>query len=439
MIKRLKSKLFISLLSVAIIAVVGAFQVHASTVLAGLFSSRQILISVTPAPSVTPSPTPAWTMTQKIAEAKVLLAGAKPGVFGDPITYTEQRYSLSGKTTDKQIKEPEKEIALAVLNTETGEVKTFMIRKRGGDLIAPAGWQIEVLQRPSGIRWNGWNTAYMITSPANYIVIGNVYPDETDKKVAQKNKANKTVYVTQRTVEYRYYVPYGPDLHTSGLAEIGQSYTKNMVQQALNELRSANVGSRAMPGQLVADVFGQHGSFFEHIPLLEQTDMTEFQIDPANTIERAQVIIGANGPGAFNATCNNSSACGWLQFTPGTYATMVKTYPSANLIKDFRSGAADHMNSMKAAILLYDENLRALIKVQGDQVVNDSKLEEYLASSYNGAPQWVHKTLKASILSGIQDWINALTPKTGGLKDETKGYLVKLRWLNQQSALSQKY
>ncbi len=433
MISKLKSKLSIGILCVSLLVVVGAFQVQANT---GLFSVRQIVISVTPTISATPTPTPTWTFVQKIAEAKELLKNAKPGVFGEPITYTEQRYSALGKSTNKDIKEPEKEIALALLNTVTGDIKTLMIRKRGADLIAPQGWQIEVLQRPSGIRWNGWNTAFMVTSPANYAVIGNVYPDEKDTKVAQKNKAKKTVYITQRTVEYRYYVPYGPDLHSFGLAEIGQSYTKNMVQQALNDLRVAGVVSRALPGQLVADVFGQRGSYFEHIPLLEQTDMTEFQIDPVNTIERAQVIIGANGPGAFNATCNTSSACGWLQFTPPTYAAMIKNYPAANLVKDFKSGAADHMNSMKAAILLYDENLRALMKVQGDQIVNDPKIEEYLASAYNGAPRWVHKTLAASLVAGIQDWINALTPKTGGLKDETKGYLVKLRWLNQNPSLT---
>ncbi len=436
MIKHFRSKLVLSIICVAIAAVIGALQVDAST-LSGFFTSRQIIITVTPIPTATPTPT--WTVTQKIQEAKELLKDAQPGVFGDPITYTEQRYSASGKSSIKQIKEPEKEIAIAALNTDTGEIKTFMIRKRGGDLIAPAGWQMDVLQRPSGIRWNGWNTAYMISQPQHYVVIGNVYPDETDKKVAQKKPASpagrngKTVYVTQRTVQYRYYVPYGPDLHTTGLAQIGQTYTQSMVTQALNELRVAGVESHAFPNNLVANIFASHANFFEHIPLLEQTDMSEFQIDPVNTVERAQVIIGANGPGAFNATCNNSSACGWLQFTPATYKMIHDGYPAAKLIDDFKSGAADHANSMKAAILLYDSNLLGLIKSQGPQVVNDPKLEEYLASSYNGAPRWVRSTLAAALLNGIQDWINALTPKTGGLKDETKGYLVKLRWLQQHS------
>lgn len=421
-------------------AVVGSLQVYAESIpaLTGMFASREIIVNPTPVRTATPVPTPTWTITQKISEAQALLKDAQPGVFGEPITYTEQRFSGAiGKLSSnlKTIKEPEKEIALAVLNTQTGEVKKLVIRKRGAELITPSGWTIEVLQRPSGIRWNGWNTAYYISQPSNHVVIGNVYPDEKDTQVVQK-KNGKKVYTTQRTVTYRSYVPYGPDLHAQGLAEIGKTYTKDMVVRALADLRSAGVMSRAIPGTLVADIFTEYPEFFQNIPLLEHTDLTEFQIDPKNTIERAYVIIGANGSGAFNATCNTSSACGWLQFTPPTYKAMIKNYPTAQLMKDFKLGAADHLNSMKAAIVLYDENLKALIAVQGSQVISDPKLEEYLASSYNGAPRWVHKTLRASVLSGITDWINALTPKTGGLKDETKGYMVKLRWLNQDKALS---
>ena len=55
---------------------------------------------------------------------------------------------------------------------------------------------------------------------------------------------------------------------------------------------------------------------------------------------------------------------------------------------------------------------------------------------YGGAPGWFYKPLTASILGGIQDWVNALTSKTGGLKDETKGYLVKLRWLQEHQSSS---
>ena len=413
------------------------FRANAYTLpsLKKLFTNQEISVLITPLPTPLPNPVPTWTMTQKILEAKELLKNIQTTlkVGAQSISYSESRFtSVNGKImpTLRNFKEPEKEIGLAVLNFTTGDIKIIIITKRGADLIAPVSWNIDILQRPNGIRWNGRNTAYRINLPVQYVVIANVYPNEKDTTVAQK-KNGKTIYITKRVITYNLYAPYSPDLHTSELVKSGQEYTSAVITKAFADLRSAGVKSRSVPIALVADVFASRSYFFSRIPLLEQTDLTEFEIDPQNTIERAQVIIGANQDQAFNTTCNSSSACGWVQFTPGTYATIVKDYPSAKLVKDFKSGAADHVNSMKAAILLYDENLKGLINLNGSKVLNDPRLEEYLASSYNGAPRHVYTTLKAAILGGLEDWISALTPKTGGLKDETKGYLVKLRYLQQ--------
>ncbi len=397
--------------------------------LTNLFSQKQIEIII-PSPTAPPVP---WTISQKITEAENLLKGVTLTVGDNDIAYTETRYTLvNGKLapTVKNFKEPEKQIALAVLDTVSGQIQIVTIVKHGADLIAPPGWNINILQRLSGIIWNGWNTAYKINVPAHSVVIANVYPNETDTKIAQKQKG-KTVYVTQRTIDYELYAPYSPDLHSSELVKSGAGYTAAVIARAFDDLRVAGVKSRAVSGALVADVFASHSEFFGHIPLLEQTDLTEFEIDPQNTVERAQVIIGANQDQAFGTTCSSSSACGWLQFMPSTYATIVRDYPSAKLIKDFKTGAADHLNSMKAAVLLYDENLNGLIKTNGQKVLTDPKLEEYLASSYNGSPKHVYATLTASIIGGLQDWIDGLTAKKGGLQDETKGYLVKLRYLQQ--------
>lgn len=430
--KKIHQKFFLTISTAAVMVGILAFssKLPSRSALAQIFADKNITVE-----AATPtSQAPAWTITQKITEAAQLLKGAKPGVFGDPITYNEQRFSFSGGVITNhnvQIKEPEKEIALAVLDTQTGQIKTFFIRKSGEDLLTPPGWQINILERPSGITWNGWNTSYKIIQPENYVVIGNVYPDETDTTVRQK-KNGRTVYITQRTVAYRYYVPYSPDLNSYDLAGLGQSYIKNVVAQAFADLRTEGVGSQAVSGSSVADVFGSHTDFFERIPLLEQTDLTEFEINPSDTVKRAEIIIGANGTAAFNATCNSVAACGWLQFTPGTYAMIVKAYPTAHLIPDFKAGAADHLNSMKAAILLYDTNLKSLLTTDPN-VLNDQNLEEYLASSYNGSPNHAKATLKAAIISGIEDWINALTSKNGGLKNETVGYLTKLRWLKQNN------
>ncbi len=406
-------------------------QAKSISFLTNIFSKKQIDIV---AVSVTTTPTPiSWTMDKKIAEAKELLKDTTLAVGDKDIAYSETRYtSVNGKLapTVKNFKEPEKQIALAVLDTTTGTIQVITIIKRGSELIPPSGWNIDIMQRPNGIIWNGWNTAYKINLPANRVVIANVYPNETDTKVAQKVKG-KTVYTTQRTIKNQLYVPYSPDLHVTDLVNSGLNYTNSIIAKAFEDLRAAGVKSRTIQGSLVSDVFSSHPEFFAHIPLLEQTDLTEFQIDPQNTMERVQVIIGSNQDQAFSTTCNSSSACGWIQFTPPTYNTIVKDYPAAKLTKDFKTGAADHLNSMKAAILLYDENLKGLIKHNGQKVLNDPKLEEYLAASYNGSPTRAVKSLAASILNSIEDWVNALTSKKGGLASETQGYMVKLRWLQQ--------
>ncbi len=368
------------------------------------------------------TPTPVlWTIESKIAEAHQLLADVKLKVGTQDISYTEDRISqdpATGQTTvtTRTFKEPEKEIALAALDTKTGEISIIRIIKRGADLIVPDGWNISILERPNGIRWNSWNTAYRVEKPDNKIIIANVYPDRD---------------TPSSDIDYYFYSPYSPDIHTPDLITAGTQYLHSVVAQAFADLTAADVPSAAVSGSSVAAVWQPHTEFFEHIPYLEQTDLTEFMIDPQSTVDRINVIIGANQSLAFANTCNSSSACGWVQFTPQTYKQIVKQYPKANLIKDFTEGAKDHLNSMKAAILLYDTNLTSLIAANGQSVLKDPRLEEYLAASYNGSPTRAHKSLAAAIIGGIQDWINALTSKKGGLANETKGYLVKLRWLQE--------
>lgn len=402
---------------------------------ASLFQAKLIKYSytVTPTPSATPVP---WTVQSKIDDAKVLLSKIPLKVGTVDIAYTEDRVAQNSSgvltTSKRQLKEVEKEIALAVLDQDTGDLKTIVIDKKGGDLIAPAGWQIDILARPNGIRWNAWNTAWRITQPAGWVVIADVYPNDSTVTVPQK-VGRKTVYVKKQNIDYVFYSPYSPDLHSADLVASGRKYIYDTVAQAMADLKAKNVMSRAVSGMAISDVFAGRAQMFAQIPFLENTDPTEFLLDPQHTVERVAVIIGANEDGAFGKTCNGVSACGWVQFTPKTYASIVKAYPSANLISDFKIGAADNLNAMKAALLLYDENLRALVKSNGTSVIYDSKLPEYLAASYNGNPVYVRKTLSAAILSAVADWITALTVKAGGLRTETQIYLLKLRYLQQNN------
>lgn len=379
---------------------------------------------------------PTWTLQSKIADAKTLLQQIPLQVGTEEINYTEDRVAQNSAagmvSSTRQLHEVDKQISLAVLNPMTGDLKTVVIDKRGEDLIAPAGWNIEVLPRPNGIRWNAWNTAWRVNTPTGYVVIADVYPDDQQVTVPQR-QGRKTVYVTQQVVDYVFYSPYSPDLHSDELVNDGRKYIHDTVSQALADLKSKNIVSRAEPRTLVADLFAPRAETFAQIPLLENTDPAEFLLDPQSTVQRVETIIGANTDAAFGKTCNGVSACGWVQFTPKTYASIAKLYPSAQLITDFKTGAANNQNSMEAAILLYDENLRSLIHSNGSGIVNDPKLSEYLAASYNGNPIYARNTLAVAILSAVSDWMNALSTKNGGLRSETQTYLVKLRYLEQNN------
>ena len=394
-------------------------------------SSKIIEYQSTPTPSPTPIP---WTIFDKISEGKKLLEHIALFVGLKDIPYTEKRVSNSnGKIsiTDRTIKDPERQIALVLLNTQTGELSKIIVTKRGGELIVPEGYEIEVIERASGIRWNYWATQYKVSRPENTIVILNKWPEPknvTVKKVVTNSKGKKvTVNQTNRQIEYITYSAYNDDLRRPELVAKGGEYIKATVESAYQKLKERNVQSRALPGKNISEVSQLKTTFFEKIPLMEQTDLGEFLLDAEHMTDRVKVVLATNEIEAFAKTCNRVSACGWIQFTPGTYSAIRKSYSKARLEPDFVKGAADHTNSMMAAILLYDYNLSNLIKNHGIKIADDPRLEEYLAAAYNGSPKWVDKSLKA-VIAGAGDWI-------GHLKNETKGFIAKLRLIRDNNLL----
>lgn len=383
------------------------------------------------------SPTPCDILSM-INEKEDELASASLNVGDKDIVYYENRIANNnGKisVTKKKLQEPRKEIALKLLNTATCEVSIIKIAKNGADLISPPGFNIQVVERINGIRWNKWNTEFKIDSPANLIVIKNKYPEVAVKttKVPWKDKQGKKITMTKKQKFYEefIYAPYSEALHTKEFVDKGREDLKTIVQTAYNELRANGVRSKIFPDRNVADVEALSPKFIERLPLLEQTDTAEFIFNSARAFERVEVILAANGSLAYSKTCSKKSACGLFQFTdvfhgkkPGTYTSIAKAYPGARLMPDFESGAKDQINSAKAAVLLYDYNIANLVKKYGTDILSDPLLEEYAGAAYNGNPKWVNKSLSASISNTLDDW-------TGHLKYETKGYMLKLRYLRE--------
>src|SRR3989338_9054520 len=403
----------------------------------------------------------------KLAEKDDELARVPVSIGSKEIVYYENRYTvLSYKTqaecdkrkglwdesievcrsvSQKRSTDKERVLGLKLLNTETGEVEVIAIQTKidinGVSVVAPDGYQIEIVERPNGIRWNWWNTLYRVTAPENSVVIKNLWPREEMIPVTRivNGKPKKE---TKKVVVGFLYVPHSEffelEENRSILVQAGANYLKSVVAKAFDTLEERGI-------HIDREVLSP--KFFERIPLLEQGDFTEFQLDPKKTVERVLIILGANKENAWKYTCNGVSACGWVQFTDirtrdasgrlfdGTYTTVRKRFPAAKLTVDFREGAGDHQNSIMAAILLHKINLAPLVQKFGDKILVDPEREKYLAASYNGAPKWVSNSLNATISKAFAGWITALSPtrkdSKGGLRRETRDFMTKLDYLIQ--------
>lgn len=369
-----------------------------------------------------------WGLIDKMDEKEDEFLATPLWLGTKTISFYENRILENGSITKKRLKDEERDVVLKILNTQSGEVRVIKVRigitpKNGLNVISPSGYQIDLVSRSNGIRWNKWNTIYKVTEPESWIVVKNKYPEWKTEK-------------GKKVVEERVYVPYSSDIHKPEVIEAGREYLRLTTQKAFQELTADNVYSRAIPNQLVTNVPGLNQIMFSRLPLIEGMDYSEFLVNPQISYERVLVLIGSNESNAYYWTESSAGARGWLQYTPKTYKEIRKLYPAAKLLSSHELGASDHINSMKAAILLHDYNSAALVKKFGQKILEDPRLEEYLAAAYNGKPLWVHNSLKATISRGLHDWVNTLSAKRkdslGGLRNETKGYIEKVRYLQEK-------
>jgi hypothetical protein len=318
-----------------------------------------------------------------------------------------------------------KEIVLKVINLETSRTKIIKVKKVGSALhsLGP-DFIVTIEPRPSGILWNGRNTAYRvngISGGGRWAVILNKYP--TRLKNGQRRDA--------------VYVPYSTALQQAITVRRGGEFLGKQILFSLMELGRLNAESGAdffiiekTDGNLASNAI-------ERVALIEHADYFEFQEFrvgrwPYNPFDRALTILALNGPDAFSATPSLANASGLMQFTnksrqgkPGTWDLVRKKYKWAKL-PSFEVGAKSQTESIKAAILLHDLNLNELVKKFGAEILKDSNTERYLAAAYNGGVGPVAKAIRRARMTGT-DWRQELRKlkKT----NESLEYLEKLDYL----------
>ncbi len=384
------------------------------------------------------------SILDKIDENDSELAGIKLKIGNIKYSYEESRIfrnpdgSVSSISKVK-FSEPEKEIALMLLNIRTCRTEIIKVSKRGDRLIVPAGYDIRPVERASGLTWNAFNTQYEVLKPDSTIVLKNAWP-----KMDAKKHINNIVYSlysadNEKTAEIE------PGIHFPEIVSEGAERLKRIVTEARDRLRSRKVYSKTFSDQIAGDLPFLPPEVYESLLMIEQSDYNEFLYDRRKTMERVLVILRANKERAF-ASCNStkpSKACGAFQFTDrsgfikvrgkkvrvsGTYSTIVSRNRNAKLINSFPEGAFDHVNSAMLAILLHDNNLNLLFSIFGEKIIEDpALLAEALAGCYNGSPRWTILSLEEYFDGNIDDWT-----KSRYLRKETKEYIEKHRYVRSE-------
>jgi hypothetical protein len=379
-----------------------------------------------------PQPTPTLPACDLAAEA--LKSDPELDTVTLDVGFKDIRYTEVRGGVTKVFKDPEKQIALRVINKETCQQQIVTITKRGDKLIDPTGWDIEAVRRVNGIRWNNWATQYHINSPEGWVVIRDRYP-------LVKGEGKK------RTVTYLTYSPYSEDLHLPVLVQTGRQYMTDLAQRALAILRERKVPSRAIDGMLLADTPIARPEVSARLGPIEHMDFGEFALDEQWSVEHAFIRIGLNGDEFARFTCSKAAACGLMQFTdngsrdargvlrPGTYTTLRRLYPLAKLNPSFEEGARDPLNAMIASYLHHDNALKYLIGRFGPSITDNHQiLDELVGGIYNGGETYTGDAYAASLKKHVADWTQALKtcyrrPYRNCIPSETVGYVIKLRAL----------
>ncbi len=364
-----------------------------------------------------------WTLPDKLEEAKKLLRDSPPLKF---VEKTVVKKLKNGKNLTSQ-KLSRKEIAIAVLDMETGQIfekrywldmdeiekaialtKTyrentnnlpkFMPEDVKDDFTVTINW------------WNSYNSDLKILkagSNKEFVIIANKYLMDNDALAYPEEKTGKKYSDIV-------YAPYSSSMHTADFISEGQKFLNENVAQAFKELEEAGIESKTFPGKLITDTLTQ--TFVKNIFMTEQTDPREMfasEDGGQRLTERALIRLGMNKEKAFRYTVSKTGASGLGQIMPGTYASIAKIYSKAHLLKDIDIGRVDIVNAIKASVLVFDDHLATVV----DKVNRSSKsraifakktegdIEEIRAAIYNGGPS-KYKPLTGTISLAVSETVS---------------------------------
>ncbi|MGD9598283.1 MAG: hypothetical protein AB7G76_11315 [Steroidobacteraceae bacterium] len=194
------------------------------------------------------------------------------------------------------------------------------------------------------------------------------------------------------------YLPYTDDTFDPGFVSGGREFLLSEARKAADELRTAQVASRAFPGEYLADVIPVE--VITTLAVIEQTDDFDFRRSGAAAFDRVLNQYGLERRQAYRYSVSVASALGPMQFTNrrgnGTYALVVRRCHGAGLDPNFERGATNLRNAMKAAICLLDIELAQMRRdIRLAYRDNPAVLGIFPVAAYNGGPRNVAKLDRA--------------------------------------------
>jgi hypothetical protein len=207
-----------------------------------------------------------------------------------------------------------------------------------------------------------------------------------DSKLLKK-KQWRAVAATAKPIIY---LPFTQDTFDPLFVSGGKEYLLSTASQAIEELRRAQAPSAAFPGELLADVVP--AEVIATLAVIEQTDDTDYVRKKADAFNDVLSQYGLKQEEAYRYSVSRASALGPMQFTNrkgnGTYSLVVRKCPAARIDPNFERGATDLLNSMKAAICLFDIELAQMRpEIRRAYPYNPQVLGIFPVAAYNGGPR----------------------------------------------------
>lgn len=266
-------------------------------------------------------------------------------------------------------------VRLAVWRSASDAIDLIEIEKRGTDIRGtdPRIGEVDVLLSRQ------LQSQYKLASDSD-VVVAIRYP------LYREMKVKKTIKYQREDVVYS---PYSPMLHTADMVRFGHAWLDHEFQLIADDLRARGVKSRFDPTKPLADMLSSDVA--RAILMIEHTDRTSLNQDPAATYARMLVTVAANATTSYAYSDSHVGAQGFAQFMPSTYKLVAKD-ETLGLPTNVEEGTRCFETAVKAQLIYLDR----LWSVMPDEAkvllgTDPDRAAEFVAAAYNGGEIRVQK------------------------------------------------